>query len=106
ELIGLLFLAKDIGLNYYPYLWELVKRLLLVVFSVIVPLVSVIKLFSATRNEEFFSSVGFLSFIFVSFYVALLFFQNAVNKVSVNPFYGLFLIVPYLFLAFWTIKRN
>ncbi|RTZ58632.1 MAG: hypothetical protein DSZ31_05510 [Gammaproteobacteria bacterium] len=106
ELIGLLFLAKDIGLNYYPYLWELVKRLLLVVFSVIVPLVSVIKLFSATRNEEFFSSVGFLSFIFVSFYVALLFFQNAVNKVSVNPLYGLLLIVPYLFLAFWTIKRN
>lgn len=106
ELLGLLFLARDIGLNYYPYLWELVKRFLLVVFSVIVPLVSAVKLFPSTRREEFFSSVGFLSFVFVSFYVALLFFQNGVNRVSVNPFYGLFFIIPYLFLTIWTIKRN
>jgi lipopolysaccharide export LptBFGC system permease protein LptF len=106
ELFNLLTLSKYAGLNYYPYLWELVKRLLLVLFSAMVPVVAFIRLFSSTDNEEFLSQIGFLSFAFVSFYVALIFFQNAVGKVSLNPLYGFLLLLPYLFLFYRTLKGD
>ena len=106
ELLSLLTLSKYAGLNYYPYLWELVKRLLLVLFSAMVPVIAFIRLFSSTGSEEFLSHIGFLSFSFVSFYVALIFFQNAVGKVSLNPLYGFLLLIPYLFLFYKTLKED
>ena len=101
ELLSLVSFAKGVGINYYPYLWELVKRLLVVVITLTVPLIAVVYLFGSIKREEFLEKSALLTLSVVGFYAVLLLFQTLVFKVSLNPLYGLLLALPH---TLWALK--
>ena len=101
ELLSLVSFARGVGINYYPYLWELVKRLLLVALSVSIPLLAVVYLFGSIKREEFIEKGVLLTLSVVAFYASLILFQTLVLKVSLNPLYGLLLALPH---TFWSLK--
>ena len=106
QLVKLVLFARKVGINYYPYLWELVKRFLIVLMALVLPLLGALYFFSSTDRRQFIRRSVFLFLGAVMFYIALLLFQSLVVKVSVNPLYGLLLVVPYLLWLFIGIKRN
>jgi len=106
ELVQLVVFARGVGLNYYPYLWELVKRFLLVFATFVFPLLGGIYFFSSTDRKQFLKRMLMLFIAVVVFYIGLLMFQSLVVKVSLNPLYGLLLAVPYLLWLIVEIKRN
>ncbi|HIC09485.1 MAG TPA: LptF/LptG family permease [Aquificales bacterium] len=95
ELKDLILFSKKVGINYYPYLWELIKRLIVLVLTILVPSIAGMYLFSSTRLETFFKRITLLLVSLIGFYVALLLFQTLVFKNSTNPLYGLILIIPF-----------
>ncbi len=95
ELMDLISFAKRTGINYYPYLWELIKRFLIIVMSVLVPTIAGVYTFASIKREEFVEKISQVFLSLLAFYIALLLFQSLVLKASVNPLYGLLLIVPH-----------
>ena len=106
ELVRLVLFARNAGINYYPYLWELVKRFLLVSAAFLFPLLGGIYFFASTERRQFIHRSLVLFAGAVMFYVILLLFQSLVIKVSLNPLYGLLLVLPYLLWLFIAVKRN
>jgi len=101
ELVSLVELTRRVGINCYPYLWELIKRFLILLFTVLLPSVGAVYAFSAVKKEEFIGKMATLFGATLIFYVALLLFQTLVFKISVNPVYGLVIVLPY---AVWAAK--
>ena len=95
ELIDLISFAKKTGINYYPYLWELIKRFLIIAMSVLVPTIAGVYAFASIKREEFIEKTSHVFLSLLAFYVALLLFQSLVLKTSLNPLYGLLLLVPH-----------
>jgi len=99
ELVGILNYAKRFGLNTTIYLWELEKRILLILFIFIVSIYSFLTFFgnisTASKKEDSNEIFKVVAFIF-SFYLLIIFYQVLVNKISLNPLYGLAIIAPYL----------
>ena len=99
ELIGILNYAKRFGLNTTIYLWELEKRILLIIFIFTVSIYSFLTFFgnisTASKKEDSNEILKVVAFIF-SFYLLIIFYQVLVNKISLNPLYGLAIIAPYL----------
>ena len=95
ELIRLVSFAREVGINYYPYLWELIKRLLVLVMALLVPVVGGVYTFASIKREEFVEKILQFFLSLLAFYVALLLFQTLVLKISLNPLYGLLLLVPH-----------
>ena len=102
ELIKLTFTARFYGINFYPYLWELEKRLLVAIFTTITAALAFSVLLRAVRLRDFNFLLFKLSLLFFLFYLFIGFYQNLVYKISLNPLYGWFVIVPYLI---WLLKE-
>ena len=97
ELLKLTLTAKYYGVNFYPYLWELEKRILIAAFTALITVLSFAGLMKSVKVEEFFRNSLKLFLSIAVFYVVLLLYQTAVDKVSLNPLYVLAGLFPYLF---------
>ena len=107
ELVNLILYAKEFGLNYYPYLWELIGRILLVLTTFVFGIVSFIKLLGSVNISSFVLRSIRLSLTLLLFYVYFFTWESLVNKVSLNPLWSLAIIVPlYGFWLYRTIKKG
>jgi len=107
ELVNLILYAKEFGLNYYPYLWELIGRILLVLTTFVFGIVSFIKLLGSVNISSFVIRSIRLSLVLVIFYVYFFTWESLVNKVSLNPLWSLAIIVPlYGFWLYRTIRKG
>ena len=106
ELINLIDFSKKVGINYYPYLWELIKRSIILLLAILIPSIAGVYLFSSTRLEVFFTRITVLSVSVIGFYTALLMFQTLVIKNSTNPLYGILLVLPFAVWLIVMIKKE
>jgi lipopolysaccharide export LptBFGC system permease protein LptF len=106
ELIRIVLYAKRFGLNFYPFLWELIKRFLLLIFTFLVAFISFLRLFNSVNLGEFGWGVGKLFTGIAIFYILVSTFEGLVDKASVNPLWGLLIPIPYFVWAFVVYKKS
>jgi len=94
ELYNLIIFVKNIGTNYYPYLWEFIKRIVIVILAIFIPPIAAVYLFASTNIETFFIRSSILLISLIISYVVLLLFQTLVVKNFLNPIYGLASMLP------------
>jgi len=97
ELLKLTLTAKYYGLNFYPYLWELEKRILIAIFTILISVLSFLSLIKSVKVEEFLKNSSKVFLSITAFYIFILLYQTFVDKVSVNPFYAFSVLFPYLY---------
>ena len=106
ELYKLINQATSLNINKAYYLWELEKRLLLIFLSFWVPLYLFLSLFKLTDIKETtvpLFKTGGLTIFFILFTV---FYQTLVNKLSLNPLYGILITIPYIGILIGKLREN
>ena len=106
ELFKLSFLSKRYGLNPIPYLWELEKRLLLVFLTFWITLFGILKFLKTIEVKKLYARAGILLLSLLLMYLFILLYQTLVDKISLNPLYGLFAVFPYLWRLVYRIKES
>lgn len=106
ELLNLIIYAKSFGLNFYPYLWEFIKRLLIVITTFVFFIAPFLKLFGSINLKEFGLKLFKYSAALLGFYIYIGLWQTLVNKSSINPLWSLLILIPYSFWLWKVVKEE
>jgi len=106
DLVRLLVVAKKLGINTTPYVWELEKRVLISLFLLWIFAYGALNFFNTVFVRDIVFRVLLAAAFTIAFYLFIFIYQSLVFKISLNPWFALLITVPYLLLLMKSLKNS